>query len=158
MTDNGVVLAARRYLVTQTSVTNLLGASEAYPIWIFQWDPHEMIEGTSSEALVLATEGAWSSPNDYNTAQFPRLVVQVFSDPSRDAERNVIADDARDKSWTVFRAVDKLLHHPGGLSAQWTTGVWVTGSARLGEPEWTPQPDGDGLVLLTVSYGLSVVM
>lgn len=152
-----VVVAARRFLATQTAVTSLLGSSEAYPSWIFQWDPHEMIEGTSREAIVVAVEGAWASPNEHNTGQFPRLVIQVFSDPTRDAERNAIADDARDKSWVVFQAVDKLLHNPRGYPGKWTDTVWVLGATRMNEPEWTPQPDGDGLVVLTVSYALSVV-
>jgi hypothetical protein len=151
-----VVQAARTHLAAQTALTALLGSDSVYATWIFQWEPYVDFEGTSKVGVVLVARGGWTSRAFHNTASFPRLVVQIFADPTRDANRNVISLDARDKAWKVLEALDRSLHRPGGINELWGT-VRVYQSHREDEPDWIAEPDGDGLVVCTVSYGLSVI-
>lgn len=161
-----VVVASYRYLVAQPSLTDLLPrdgiAGDGWGPWLFSQNMHVDLEGTSGEAVVLTHEGSWTSSNRHNTLAFPRLRVQCWSDPSRDAGRNVTAHDAPDKGWVVWMAVRSLLHRPGAFAEQWSEHVRVIGSYCLDEPVWPmdPTPQGndspgywEGYFALTAVYG-----
>jgi hypothetical protein len=85
-----VTLAAYRHLAGFSDFTSLLGTNSVFPFWLFQHNLHVVVESTSKEAAVLQVEGNWTSANNHNSARFPRLHLEVYSDPTRDANRNVV--------------------------------------------------------------------
>jgi hypothetical protein len=154
-----VTLAAYRHLAGFSDFTSLLGTNSVFPFWLFQHNLHVVVESTSKEAAVLQVEGNWTSANNHNSARFPRLHLEVYSDPTRDANRNVVRTDAQDKALSVWEKADRHLHRPGGVDEFWTPLVRVIGSTRLdGEPTFSPLSDTDGVQVLSVYYALSVVV
>lgn len=152
MTD--ITVAARRFLVEQPDVTSLLGSSATYKHWLFRLRPFVQIEGTGKCAMVLSRRAGWAPPNRHNTAQFPRLQVEILADDDRElGTPNPANRAAHDKAIEVFEAVDLHLHRPHG-GATFFNDVRVLGSTRLGEPDVTPVPGGDGVMRLLVEYGL----
>lgn len=131
-----LTVAAYRHLLTFGSITSLLGTDDAWGPWVFSWNPHADLEGSGKQAVVLSHEGSWTSSNRHNTMAFPRLRVQCWSDPDRDAQRQIADQNARDKAWDVWLAVRAVLHRVGGFMEQWSPSVWVCGSYCLDEPVW----------------------
>lgn len=148
-----VTLSLRRYLAQQSDVTALVGHDHEWDTWIFQDRLYTMVEGTSQVAVVLSQRGAWTSPNSYNTLRTPRIVVEIYADPTRSNSRLEVRD-AGDKAMAVFEAIDSHLHMVSGI-ASWD-GLRIVGSTRLDEPEVFDVPDGDGMVRAQVFYGVGV--
>lgn len=140
-----IVVAAYSDLHAVDPIMAMLGSDPEWGPWLFSWNMHADIEGTSSCAIVLSHEGSWSSSNTHNTLAFPRVRVQCWADDTRDAAKNVTAQDARDKSWAVWLAVRAHWHRPYGFSEQWSDHVRVIGSYCLDEPVWPlDSQGGDG--------------
>jgi hypothetical protein len=152
--------AAYAKLSVEPSVTSVLGTSETWPVWLFRYQARVAMEGTGSVCAVLNQRGAWASPNPHNTEQFPVLQIEVFSDPTRDANLNPEDDyTPEEKANEAFQAIDRVLHRPDGFDENWGDGmgvVRVTGSLRSGEPDISDVPEGDGLVRLLVRYDMKV--
>jgi hypothetical protein len=150
MTD--YVLAARRYLAAQAPVRAVLGSDALWDTWLFQMKLQATLEGSESVACVLSPGGNWTTPNEHNTARFPRLRVEFFADPTRDAARNVVTASTWAKLSAAYDAIDPYLHWMGG--EQMWGDVRVIGSKRLGELDYSPVQDGDGGGYAVVYYGL----
>lgn len=160
--------AARNYLLQQSSVTSLIG-DDANGEWIFVDRPEARVENSQTSLIVITTEGGWGA-NEHNTARFPTLVVDIWSDPERDPATNaVISQDAKLKAEAVYKAIDKVLHQvhnarPGGASVMWgtaeqitnKTGVRIVTSSRTNEPDYRPTFDNAGGVIATIRYNLSI--
>lgn len=155
-----LVTAVRRQLALETSVTSLLGSDSTYSTWIFRWRPYVSVEGTESAAVVLAQRGGWTAPNQHNTMEFPRLQVEIFVDPPRDgAGHPQHATAAEEGAYTIWRALDAVLHRPQGGAIEWgdhNGKLRVLGSHRLGELDVVDVPEGDGMVRGLVSYGVNL--
>lgn len=151
-------IAVATYLAAQTDITSLLGSTESDVPWII---PDQLIgvrvEGSSSAALVTRTdEGEWASANQNNTMYFPRLMVDIYVDPTRNARRAVLdLKEADRRLKAIWVALDKHLHMSANLERTWS-GVCILGSTRLAAPRPIPIPGGDGSVLGTVTYGMSI--
>lgn len=165
-----LTLAARNYLAQQPSVTSLLGSDTLWDTWIFADEPYALVENSQSVLIVITQEGGWASPNMHNTMQFPRLLIDIWADPTRNPATNAVrVKDAKIKINAVYNAVDKFLHTvnldvPGGGSIYWgtatqifeKTGSRIQGSQRLGEPEFSPVMDGNGAYMGRVIYGVTI--
>lgn len=155
-----LVAAARDKLAGESTVTALLGSDTEFTVWIFEDRLFARVEGTESVALVLRQRGSWTSPNGHNTLRFPRLLVEVYVDPTRDSDgmvTDVVGADLRGDA--VYRAVDAVLHRAAQEAQTWGTGdraLRTVGCQRLDEPEPADVPDGDGLRVLRVNYGVTV--
>lgn len=163
-----LAVAARNYLAQQSDVTSLLGSDAIFPSWIFVDTPEVNIESTSKAMLVVSVVDGWAGSNDHNTARFPRLLIDIWVDPTRNPDKSVREKDASVRAEAIYKAIDKHLHvvHaslPGGASIVWgtpmqildKTGVRIVSSKRDAEPSYSPAFDDQGAVLATVRYNVT---
>lgn len=159
-----VVQGCVQYLTQDDSVTSQLGSFTDATPWIFQDNIYQIVKGTSKAGLSIATRGGWQPPNLSHTTQFPRLWVGVYSDPSRDAEGNVSRQDATANARAVLAAVALKLHKPDQspwltvdqMDYIWCGGQRVLKSLKLTEPDYLNVAEGDGLILGSLTFALTV--
>lgn len=154
------VAAVQAYLASLTAVVDAVSADATGP-YIFQYDDFRGVKGTGNVALVISANGSWTTPNQNNTMQFPRILVEAYADVSRDpTTHDMTRPDGQEKAQILLQVVTKVLHRPqgGGLPgvAVGADGLRVLGSLRLGEPTYPALPDGDGVIVGTVDFGLVV--
>lgn len=125
-------LAAARMREAVPGVTVYIGPAE------------ERVEGTGASVIEVLTPSSWAQPK--NGAQCPVLHINILSDRTRDPDGLPLKDDADQRAWVVWEAVDDLFHDTGRAWAD------VHSSYRRDGPTLTLIPDGDRSVLLTVRY------
>jgi hypothetical protein len=146
-----LVSGALTFLRTQPGVLAALSTTDAGTPMLFQHRLFVRLEGTGAIAAVIGRGGGWSSANDYNTARFPRLSLEIWADPIRGGTNHV-----RDPGevWrrieAAFVAFDRVLHRTSG-GVQWWGTVRTISSTRNAEPLTYVVPDGDGM-LRTIAY------
>lgn len=143
------------YLASKSDLTSALGSDSVYDFWLFRERLQATVEQSSSAAVVIDIVGGWTAPNTHNTMSFPRLLVLIYADSSRDVARNITEDDSRDLADEVFALIDKYLHLPGQAGFEWGD-TRILRSTRLSEPVATPVQDGAGMTLVTAYYGLGI--
>lgn len=122
---------------------------------IFQYRPWAKLEGTGKTAVVFSHEGGWTAANTHNSLRFPRLTMNVWADPLRDARNNVrYPGEVMRRVYACYKTFDSFLHRTGESEARWGT-VRVISSVRLAEPVIYVVPDGDGLVRCLVNYAIT---
>lgn len=152
-----VVQGCVKYLSEFPEVTAFLATFEDGEHYLFQYEMQGVVETTSKAAVVISRNGSWSSPNYHNTAKFPRLSVEVWVDPLRDGENNVIEPiESRRRAFFLLDQIDKRLHRPQGGAPQFWGTVRTIESTRLGEPVLYAVPDGDSMLRGQVFYGVTV--
>lgn len=165
-------LAARNLLAQQSSVRSLVPKSQAWDTYIFSDSPlGAKIEGTS-KSLIVVTEGRqWTTPNPHNTMRFPTLYVDIWSDPTRNADKSVQVQDAKNKIEKIHKAILPFLHTtslstgPGGKARIWgtaaeienQTGVFVLGSSLNSGPDFSPIDGTDGAWMGRYEYHVNVI-
>ena len=155
-----VVIAARRHLAASSDPTDLLGSGQGYDTWIFPGQdsgaaPHVPIEGTGEAAIVIWASGGWTSPNRHNTMWFPRLFVDVYVDPERDAGNNIQNPYVRDRLVEIWTVVDSLLHYPQAGEITWDD-MRILSSVKAAEWEVRPFKETDGAVFSAAMYSVAV--
>ena len=148
-----LVEASRIYLADQPTVKALLGHDDFWDVWLFTEVLPPVVEGTQGIAAVLTTSGNWAAPNAHNTARFPRLTIDVYADPERDADNNLTDNDTPQKIEEAFQVFNKLLHRPSA-EVVYYDGIRVLGSTSEGEPLLFPVPDGPGMRRARFSYAV----
>lgn len=151
---------AAKFLLSKQDVLDVLGYDEQAP-WVFQDVLQVRIEGKSmlladrATAVVVSNRGSWTAPNNYNTAHFPRLALEIYADPLRDENRNAVEPaETRKRIAFVHRVIDVYLHRPYGFSEYWG-GVRVHSSVRQDEVTMYPVGDGDGMLRGLSYYALT---
>ncbi len=157
VTSDDVVQGAVKFLTAQAAVRNVLGT---YPgtttPYLFQRKMWVQLEGTSSTACMLYSDGGWTSANLHNTLRFPRLSVEIWADPLRDDQSNVTdPGEVWRRAGRAFDVIDRHLHRAQGGQQYWGT-VRTIDSVRLAEPTTYEVPDGDGLIRTLVSYAVTI--
>lgn len=164
-----LTLAIRNLLAQDEDLKALLGKSASWDTWIFS---EEMIgvkvENTSRCLIVVAEEDTWTSPNEHNTMRFPQVFVDIWADPTRNADKSVRTLDAKDKIEAIQPLIDRHLHlvdggTTEGLPRVWgtaeeiatKTGIVVTGSQRLTGPRFSPIRDSEGSWMGRYTYGIN---
>jgi hypothetical protein len=146
-----------RWLATFSDVLTQLGSADDGSPWLFQQLLHTVVEGSQSAAVVFsANQGGWTAPNDHNTAEFPRLLLDLWVDPVRDPQHDYIelAETYR-RARQVYAVLNTHLHRPTSDVIFWGS-VRTLGCIRLGEPVAAPVPDGDGMIRLQVYYAVTM--
>lgn len=154
-----MLVAARRELMGRPEITTLVGTSDSFSSWIFRWRLYVDVEGTSQCAIVLREDGGWASPNNHNTARFPRLTVEVYADPPRTPRLNPAMATAPDRAKAVFDVLDRVFHIPQGGQISWGDNqerLRIVSSLRLTEPQISTVSDGDGLARLSTAYAVTL--
>ena len=152
-----VVQGVYTYLSSLPDVVSLLGTSDSGMPFLYNGKIYHSMAGTSSCAVVVIDSGGWAAPNTSNTAEFPRIGIEVWSDPPRDANGIVTEPtEARTRAKAVYQVFNKYLHVPYSTILNFG-GVLAFGSIRLGEPSWMQDPDKDQVGKLTTFYGISMI-
>ncbi len=151
-----LIQGAVKYLAGSTDATALLGRFGDGVPYLFQHELWTDMEGTGVCAAVVRRAGSWSGGNAHNRLRFPRIALDLWADPLRDAAGNTIAPgEVYRRLETVYFAFDDLLHRPTGETQMWGD-IRTIGCLRLGEPsEPLAVADGDGLLRQTVYYAVS---
>lgn len=124
--------------------------------WIFQHAVWAPLEGSGQTAAVLSRAGGWAGGNPHNSLRFPRLSVELYADPHREALGNPVdPGETHDRLETVWEVFDRLLHRAGSGTQMWGT-VRTIDSVRLAEPVTYPVPDGDGMLRSQCFYAVTV--
>lgn len=152
-----VVQGAAKVLLSHPEVVALLGVNPDGSPYLFQYRlGAPELEGSSQTAVVVSSDGGWTTPNVHNTLRFPRLVVQVFADPMRDATGNTKNfPEVQRRVDVVFATVDRVLHRPQSGIQMWGS-VRTLSCARLSDPVTYSVPDGDQLLRSTFTYAVTV--
>lgn len=162
-------LAARNLAAQDPAVTALLGSSTNWATWIFSDQPYVTIENKQKVMVVITENGNHSSPNLHNTMRFPRMLVDIWADPTRNSDNSVKTPDAKDKIEAVVKVLNRLFHtvdnsDSRGMPLIWgtqaqiasKTGVVVLGSTQLNGPEFSPVSDSNGAWMGRVTYGVNL--
>lgn len=162
-------MAARNLLAQDADLRPLLGRSVSWDTWIFSDDPVGVhIENTQKCLIVITENGTHAAPNEHNNARFPKLFVDIWADPTRNADLSVKKKDAKDKIEIILKQINKSLHtvhlsRPAGELIIWgtaeqiatKTGVPILGSKFLTGPDYSPVRDSEGSFMGRVTYGVN---
>lgn len=163
-------LAARNLLAQDADLRAMLARSESWDTWIFDENPVGSKIEQTSKCLIVITEGdPWTSANEHNTLWFPTINVDVWADPSRNANKSVKIFDAKTKIERIIRQVDKSMHRvqpsgPDGMPVLWgtaaeissKTGQLIVDSKRSsGGIIYSPIRDTEGAWMGRATYNIS---
>jgi hypothetical protein len=154
--DDDLVQGCVKWLLDEDDVHRVLGVFPQTNVpWLYQHTLWNRIEGTQSQAAVIARAGGWAGANDYNTLRFPRLSLEIYVDPIRDSGGNqTMPGETNRRIEQVWRVFDNLLHRPSPDTVMWGD-IRVITSTRLGEPTVYVVPDGDGSLRLQQYYAIT---
>lgn len=157
VTADDLVSGAATYLLSLTDVTTLLGKFDDNTPWIFQRDMPVNMEISDKVAVVVTSAGPWGAPNDYNTASFERLSIQIWAGPIRQTGGVGVVEDSEThrRARAIYRVIDKHLHRVGGGVQQWGSIRSVTSRRFSGYDDYKI-PDGNGIVIGTQIYGVEI--
>jgi hypothetical protein len=150
--------AIAQYLTLFPDIVSLVG-QDATGIWIYQQHLFKIVKGTSQSAIVVTTGPAWAPPNTHNTAKFPRVSIEVYSDVQRDSSGQLLVPDAEITCERILWAIDRHMHRPQGGILPVSVGdqhLRVLTSTRMTEPVYAPLSDGEGVVGGLVEYATTV--
>lgn len=128
--------------------------------WIFDSALSVRMESTQKCAIVVSYGGGWLPPLEDGLTRFPRVVVDIWADPLRDASTgSVLEDDAADKAFRVYHEVRKVLHRidrsgPGGSSIYFGD-LRISSSVAADEPELHKVTDGNGAKMLRCVFNIT---
>ncbi len=158
-----LVRGATKYLLSFPDITNLVGQFPGGTPYIFEEKPLVTMQGVSKQwpgnavtAIVLTTSGTWASPDPQSTGQFPKLGVEIWADPPRDADGMVTKpSEARVAADYLYKVVDFHLNRTSSDLVFYGT-VPIFRSVRIGDITYLPKiPSDDHLVLGNVYYAIS---
>lgn len=161
-------LAARNLLAAKTNVTDLLGTAPNWGPAVFNDRPQVKIENSGKVLVVVTEDGSWAGANLHNTSSFPRLIVDIWADPDRNADMSMRLDNAKEKINAVHKEIKKYFHTVNmsdeeGRTIMWgtpeqietRTGFRIHGSQLLNGPSFFAVKDGNGAFMGTFIYGVS---
>lgn len=165
-----LTLAIRNLLAQDGDLRALLGRSASWDTWIFSEELIGVkVEGTQKCLIVVAEDDTWTSPNEHNTMRFPQVFVDIWADPSRNEDKSVRQQDAKDKITAIQPFIDRYLHLVDGANNEGKprifgtaeqieakTGIVVTGSQRLNGPRFSPIRDSEGSWMGRFTYGVNL--
>ena len=153
----GITEAVRALLAADAELVALVGGEVGQP-WIMRGDAQLVVEGTGEAAVSIRCVGNWRGPTGHNTMRFPRLIISVWVDPTRDASgcQAQASDAVEDRGRAIFDIVSRILHRPAGKSFQ-SNGTTIVSCLMLSEPDYRTVEGGSGLRAGEASFGLSAV-
>lgn len=133
--------------------------------YLFQDDlilTEEYLENSQKCAVVIAHSGEWDSPLDTNNVYFPRLEIDVYADPDRHEDHSPVSTvSAKNKTEEIIYLLNKRLHRVGPFDERWgdirvlSANRQIRFRSRSRGAEFRGVPDGNGLMLTTLYYGLT---
>lgn len=156
VSDDDLVSGCATYLLSIPEVISSVGNLDGQPL-ILQRDFPVNMEIRDDVAVVVTDAGPWGSANDYNTAEFRRLGIQIWAGPIRADDGVSIIEDNETfrRARKVYKIVDKYLHRVRG-GDQWWGSIRCVTSRRFGGYDDYQTPDGNGIVIGTQLYGVEL--
>lgn len=115
-------------------------------------------EATGTSTVTYHIRGPWTSPNQYNTLEFPMLVFTIFSDQSRISTDNSLlhARDAELRCDRVARAIKDEFNDKANRDHNWPNGVYVGRCELFTDLVIRDVPGSDGLVEGDLRFSLQL--
>lgn len=137
----------RRLLLDDPAVSGYVGTK----VWKYRLE--DALDGSGGRAIVVSRVGGWTSPNELNTQEFPKLRVELWADQSRNEDGTISVNDGESSAFAMFRVVDPLLH--GVRDVRWGD-LFVVGCSRYSEPFVDKSSDFEA-VRISVDYAVQVI-
>jgi hypothetical protein len=160
--DN-LVSGCAKYLLSIPSVTNILGEFPSGVPYLFQQTMGVDLQqqggkkwpGNPVTALVIQAAGTWAAPSPLASEMYPKLAIQIWADPTRDANGQVVKqNDAYLAADWLYKVVDSYMNRTSS-DVVMLGDVTTWGSTRLGDIAYLPRINSDnGVIMGTVYYGL----
>lgn len=154
-----IARAVRNFAAADPGVRAVIGGDPApgdpWQQWIWVDTLQRAIENSQQTAVVIAQDGQWSAPNGHNTMEFPRLIVTIWADPTRNPDNSVYRPDAKDKCKAVHNALRAIFHDTGNRHHD-IDGIRVLSMECLEDPYFTTVSDGTGMVSAQTVYGFTL--
>ena len=105
-------------VVEQLKAANLLGSDSTWPSFVFRGNEDELpivIEASGSACVLLTFGGWWTVQNRHNTMKFPRILVGMFADTTRDDNAiptNLSTRKGKDRVQRMYDIIDPIFHDP----------------------------------------------
>ncbi len=150
-----VVAGCATYLLGLPDVLQAVGVgADGTPLIVQDTAPgREELAG--AVAVVFSYAGP-AAGNAHNTYEQVRLLIELWSDPLRDAGGYVLEPaQGRRAMVAAWHTVDRALHRPQGGTQRWGT-VLTVDCTRLAGLAPYPVPDGDGLWRGTSFYAVGL--
>lgn len=165
-----VVTGCWEWLRSKSDLMDLLGHIPGLPPLtplLYTHDLDVLINGLETNAVVVKHAGGWGAPNSYNTLKFPRIELEFWCDALRDDLGQVmeVKQETLRRMNFIYEQFDKYMHRPSALEGSYQSSegkiqMWGTvrtiECTRLGEFAFNSVPDGDGLFLGNVYYGVQM--
>lgn len=142
--------------MTQTMVdpvalaTARLRADLAVTAQCFEHDLPFPIEGTGTVMAAVRDGGIWGGGLDYHSTFKKVLTVILYADCSRTDDGLPMADDAGQRAWQAWAAIDESLND---VAHRWLA---VVSSARQGAPSIYPLENSDLAVQLIGRFEVQI--
>lgn len=156
VTADDLVSGVAGYLLSLSDVVAAVGETEEGTPYIFQRDQPINLENNASSVIVVNSAGPWGAANDYNTAEFERLAISIWTGAIRGSTGDIVEDaETFRRGKAVWKVVDKHLHRVRG-GHQWWGSIRSVTSRRFGGYDAYQIPDGNGIVVGTHIYGVEL--
>jgi hypothetical protein len=156
-----IVRGCVKYLLGIPDITSLVG-SDFNGAWVFEGAPgvrmtkaSTLTPGSPITCIVVFNAGTWGAPNPGQTADFPKIGIEIWADPPRDEEGQVTRpQDARVAADWLYKVVDYYMNRTARGVVMFGD-VYTWDSNRLGSIAYLPTvPADDHTIMGTVYYAL----
>jgi hypothetical protein len=157
-----IASGACQYIAQSAAIISLLGSvpeSDPNPVNVgvpFLWreTPLFTLTGTGQAMIVCSNAGSWGAPVAGSTARFPRLSVELYVDPLRDAALNWtdLTGNTVRRLEQLFAIVHGYLQRRDPAPIIWGD-LCTVGCTLLAEGTTTQWSDTDGVQYKQCFYG-----
>lgn len=152
--QDDLVRGAVKYLKSLPDVVSLVGSTNGVP-WIYDSSNLVSVQNSQAMSIVVHNGGPWASPTPGQTGEFPKLGIDIWSDPPRDDSGQVAKPrEARVSADWLYHVLDFHLNRTD-VGVVMFGDVWTFGCTRLSAISYLPVlPSDDGVITGTAWYGV----
>ncbi len=159
--DSDIVDATWLYLSEIDEIVDAVGALGDAP-YIFQRKipSGTPVQQSQSSFIVIDDASIWTSPNEHNSMEFPRIQISLFVDYMRSTvfseleSQEIDSAEAYRRIHRLYKIVDKYMHRPQNDTLTWGA-VRVHSSKRLAAGKADKAPQQDGVIFMDIYYALT---
>lgn len=129
--------------------------------YIFEGKPYVTVEKLNKSAiLVVSSVDSWEPPLRERSLEYPRVDLDIWASPTRDANGGVQEYDADDLIDEIYMALKPYIHivhrskENGGIF-DWN-GAFIVSSEVIDGPIYRDVRDGNGARMARISIGVSM--
>lgn len=154
----------RKFLVTTPEVQALVTAGTIASDnvmttgYLFTGSPYKKVETLNKAAILVIRQDEDSEPpRPGSNFDFPKLTLDIWASPTRDANGDVQDYDADDVIRTVYKAIRKYIHTVNSANSpkNWAGTVIVSSEVQEG-PTYSDVREGNGARMARVIIGVTL--